>query len=150
MAATPAINWQLTVDSGDPHAQADFWAAALGYEVEDHDAFIAGLVEQGYITEADYTVRNGRRVFDKGTGIRHPEDAKERGEAKHRILFLKVPEGKRVKNRLHMDLTVGPERREAEVSRLEALGATILARVEEAEGVHVTMADPEGNEFCVQ
>ncbi|MDA2815108.1 VOC family protein [Nocardiopsis sp. RSe5-2] len=144
------INWQLTVDSADPHEQADFWAEALGYVVEDHDAFIGGLIEQGLLAESDYKVRDGRRVFCKGEGIHHPDDPAERGAPKRRILFLKVPESKQVKNRLHMDLSVGPERREAEVKRLERLGARILARVEEPEGIHVTMADPEGNEFCVQ
>jgi predicted enzyme related to lactoylglutathione lyase len=67
-----------------------------------------------------------------------------------RILFQAVPEPKTVKNRLHLDLHAGPERREEEVARLTGLGATVLARIDEPGSRHVTMADPEGNEFCVQ
>ena len=63
------------------------------------------------------------------------------------LLFLAVPEGKSVKNRLHLDLR--PEDQAAEVARIEALGAT---RVDIGQGPDVTwvvLADPEGNEFCV-
>jgi hypothetical protein len=64
-----------------------------------------------------------------------------------RLLFLKVPEDKVVKNRLHLDLR--PDDRDAEVARLEELGAK---RIDIGQGQDVTwvvMADPEGNEFCV-
>jgi predicted enzyme related to lactoylglutathione lyase len=63
------------------------------------------------------------------------------------ILFLKVPEPKTLKNRLHLDFR--PDDRDAEVARLERLGAY---RVDIGQGPDVTwvvMADPEGNEFCV-
>jgi hypothetical protein len=55
-----------------------------------------------------------------------------------------------VKNRLHLDLHAGAARRDAEVARLRALGATVLAQVREPGTDHVVLADPEGNEFCVQ
>ena len=55
-----------------------------------------------------------------------------------------------MKNRMHLDLTVGPDARDAEVARLEQLGAKVLARVDADGSNHVTMADPEGNEFDVQ
>jgi len=63
------------------------------------------------------------------------------------LVFVPVPEGKAVKNRLHIDLN--PDDRDAEVERLVALGAT---RVDVGQGPDVTwvvLADPEGNEFCV-
>jgi hypothetical protein len=63
------------------------------------------------------------------------------------LCFLPVPEGKTVKNRLHIDLD--PDDQDAEVARLEALGAR---RVDVGQGPDVSwvvLADPEGNEFCV-
>ncbi|HUY50672.1 MAG TPA: VOC family protein [Streptosporangiaceae bacterium] len=63
------------------------------------------------------------------------------------LCFLPVPEGKTVKNRLHIDLA--PDDQDAEVARLEALGAR---RVDVGQGPDVSwvvLADPEGNEFCV-
>jgi predicted enzyme related to lactoylglutathione lyase len=63
------------------------------------------------------------------------------------LLFLRVPEAKSVKNRLHIDLR--PDDQAAEVARVEALGAK---RVDIGQGPDVTwvvLADPEGNEFCV-
>jgi len=63
-------------------------------------------------------------------------------------LFLIVPEGKTLKNRLHLDLR--PSRSMAEeVARLEAAGATSLRRVDEGGSFWTVMADPEGNELCV-
>ncbi len=65
-----------------------------------------------------------------------------------RLLFIRVPEGKAVKNRVHLDLTPA-EGMEAEVDRLMGLGARRV-RVVEEEGVWTVMQDPEGNEFCVE
>jgi Glyoxalase-like domain len=62
------------------------------------------------------------------------------------LLFAQVPEGKTVKNRLHLDFR--PEDRDAEVARLLGLGAT-HADVGQGEQSWVVLADPEGNEFCV-
>jgi Glyoxalase-like domain len=62
------------------------------------------------------------------------------------LLFAQVPEGKIVKNRLHLDFR--PEDRDAEVARLLGLGAT-HADVGQGEQSWVVLADPEGNEFCV-
>jgi len=61
------------------------------------------------------------------------------------IWFIKVPEPKVAKNRMHFDLRA-PGAIAAEVSRLEKLGATVV-RVHPS---HITMQDPEGNEFCVE
>ena len=64
-----------------------------------------------------------------------------------RLLFIRVPEPKTVKNRVHLDLSV-PDM-EAEVTRLVGLGATVVQRVEEAGQSWTVMQDPEGNEFCL-
>lgn len=61
-------------------------------------------------------------------------------------LFLPVPEGKSVKNRIHLDFT--PDDQDAEVSRLLALGARHVD-IGQGEQSWVVLADPEGNEFCV-
>jgi hypothetical protein len=65
------------------------------------------------------------------------------------IDFLRVPEAKTVKNRLHLDVRVGADGREAEVARLVQRGATELWRASQGPYEWVTLADPEGNEFCV-
>ena len=64
------------------------------------------------------------------------------------ILFLVVPEGKAVKNRLHLDLRP-PASMAEEVERVSALGATVFRYVEEEGSFWTVMLDPEGNEFCV-
>ena len=63
------------------------------------------------------------------------------------IGFQRVPEPKRVKNRVHVDLYAADE--EAAAARIEALGATRLYVSEDPDDVFITLADPEGNEFCV-
>ncbi len=68
----------------------------------------------------------------------------------HRILFIEVDDDKRVKNRVHFDLVPTDRRRDAEVERLLALGAAQLADLRLPDGSGwVTLADPEGNEFCI-
>ena len=69
------------------------------------------------------------------------------GSAANDLLILRAPDGKRGKNRLHLDLR--PDDRDAEVSRLEGLGATKVDIGQTGEESWVVMADPEGNEFCV-
>ena len=64
-----------------------------------------------------------------------------------RIGFQRVPEGKVVKNRVHMDFVASDE--EAEAAKIQQLGATFLWRSSDPEDPFVTLADPEGNEFCV-
>ena len=65
------------------------------------------------------------------------------------LLFIKVPDDKTVKNRVHLDLRPGVgDTQEAEVARLEGLGAT-RADIGQSETRWTVMADPEGNEFCV-
>jgi hypothetical protein len=135
------IPWQLTIDASDPHAQADFWAAALGYDVEDNSEFIDGLLSSGVVPQELTTMHNGVRAWKTAEAIR--------GDGR-RLLFQTVPEEKSVKNRVHMDLNVGKDRLTDEVARLAGLGASQLREVDEPGTHHIVMADPEGNEFCVQ
>jgi hypothetical protein len=67
-----------------------------------------------------------------------------------RLLFVEVPEGKSVKNRIHFDLRPTDRSRDEEVERVLALGATQLADRRNPDGTGwVVLADPEGNEFCI-
>ncbi|MFI6661636.1 VOC family protein [Streptomyces sp. NPDC050523] len=67
------------------------------------------------------------------------------------LLFVTVPEGKKAKNRLHFDLQPQDRTRDEEVTRLLALGATLFDDRRTADGKGwVVLADPEGNEFCVE
>lgn len=148
-----AIHTQTVLDCTDPHLAAGFWAAALGYEREDHSTLVRHLLDSGAVPEAATTTVDGRLAFRTVAAIRHPDDPVHpftgSGQGR-RMLFQAVPEPKTVKNRMHLDLSVGPDARDAEVTRLEALGATVLAHVDADGSNHVTMADPEGNEFDVQ
>ncbi|MFF4207943.1 VOC family protein [Streptomyces sp. NPDC001796] len=151
MAAT--LDWKLVVDTHDAPALADFWAAALGYEVEDNSALIDRLLTAGQLPEAAVAEHNGTRIFRGFAAIRHPDDPydKETGIGRgRRILFQDVPEPKTAKNRLHLDVHAGPGAREATVARLEALGASRVEEVNKGPAGHWwVMRDPEGNEFCV-
>ncbi|KDN76468.1 VOC family protein [Streptomyces olindensis] len=157
MTQTPAspapVHWKVVIDANDPHAQAGFWAAALRYEVEDNSALIEKLLHFGALPEEATVEFHGRRAFRDLIAVRHPEDPFEEESGTglgRRLLFQRVPETKTVKNRLHLDLHPGEGRRDEEVARLEGLGASVLRRVKEQGGEWVVLADPEGNEFCVQ
>ena len=67
------------------------------------------------------------------------------------MLFIPVPEGKTVKNRLHLDVTPQDRTRDEEVERLLALGARLVDDHRKPDGTGwAVLADPEGNEFCVE
>ncbi|MGW6215314.1 VOC family protein [Streptomyces sp. NPDC055109] len=153
MTPTPVpVHWKLVIDAADPHAQADFWSAALGYTAEDNSALIEQLLGLGALPAEATVDFHGRAAFRDLIAVRHPDDPydTERGTGLgRRILFQRVPEPKTGKNRLHLDLHPGKGRRDDEVERLRALGAAILRDVKEPSGAWVVMADPEGNEFCV-
>ncbi|MES5824494.1 VOC family protein [Streptomyces sp. RG80] len=147
------VHWKLVIDSANPQSQADFWAAALHYEVEDNDALIQRLLELGALPREATVEFHARLAFRDLVAVRHPDDPYDKDSGTglgRRLLFQRVPEEKSVKNRLHLDLHPGAGRRTAEVERLTGLGASVLREVKEAGGEWVVMADPEGNEFCVQ
>ncbi len=135
--------FQVTFDAGDPHALAEFWADVLGYEVEDHAELVDSLVEAGRMAASDRIERDGRSAFADLAAARDP-----RGVAP-RLLFQRVPEPKTAKNRVHLDVRVAEDRREAESQRLAATGATLLWVTRDRGSVTYTMQDPEGNEFCL-
>ncbi|MFE9993791.1 VOC family protein [Streptomyces avermitilis] len=147
------LHWKLVIDTQDALSLADFWAAALDYEVEDNSDLIAGLLATGRLPEAAVTEHDGRRVFRGFAAIRHPQDPYEKatgiGQGR-RILFQDVPEAKTVENRLHLDVHAEPGGRDTLVARLESLGADRLREVDQGPAGHWwIMRDPEGNEFCV-
>jgi len=134
---------QVTFDCYDPHAMARFWAGAIGYQKEDHTELVANLLASAAISpEATVDVDGGRQFIDV-SACRDPEGKGPR------LYFQKVPQGKIAKNRVHLDLHVGADLCEGETGRLEALGARKLWFSDDRGGPCWTMADIEGNEFCV-
>jgi hypothetical protein len=146
------LGWKLVVDSANAAAQADFWAAALEYEVEDPSALVTRLLAAGQIGDEAVADHGGRKIFRGYAAIRHPEDPFDAvsgiGHGR-RLLFQDVSEGKSGKNRLHLDIHSEPGGLDALVARLERLGATRVREVDKGPAGHWwTMRDPEGNEFC--
>ena len=139
-----AFDFQVAIDCSAPHELADWWAEALGWQVEAQDAaFIRRMVDSGAASEEETTQHNGALVWKVGAALNSPDPGRPR------VLFQHVPEAKTVKNRVHLDVRVGADRQEAEVARLTKLGATELWRASQGPFSWVTLADPEGNEFCV-
>jgi hypothetical protein len=142
-----AYTFQIVIDCADPHVLADWWAETLGWQVERQDeAFIRLMIEQGKATEGDTRMYNGALVWREGAAI-HPNV--EKSPERARILFQEVPEAKTVKNRVHLDLRIGDDDAGAVRERLKARGATALHPGQQGPHTWLTMADPEGNEFCV-
>ena len=141
-AVKGSYDWQLQVDARDAHTLADFWIAALGYQLEDNTPFIEDLLKKGVVTDAETFRRPDGVLSFKGFEAIHG--------AGPRILFHTVAEPKTVKNRLHLDVNVGKDRMHGEAERLVALGATLLGEIEDPGGHWIAMTDPEGNEFDLQ
>jgi hypothetical protein len=124
-----SVRWySVVVDCADVRAQAAWWAQVLGWVT-------------AYESD-DETVLVPPRALDTTRDI--PVDEQGPG-----LVFVTVPDGKQVKNRLHLDLAPrADDDQAAEVDRLVGLGAT---RVDIGQGdvPWVVLADPEGNEFCV-
>lgn len=146
------MGFQIVIDCADPERLVRFWAAALGYRVQEPP--------KGHATWRDYYVSVGVPEEELGDG-----DCADRlvdpAGAGPAIWFQVVPEKKTLKNRLHIDVLVGGgrsvlvavrrQRVDVEVERLVRLGATVLCKHDGDTDDHygVTMADPESNEFCV-
>lgn len=147
-----ALGWKLVVDSENAPLLADFWAAALGYEVEDPSPLIERLLAAGHIGEEAVAGHRGRKIFRGYAAIRHPDDPFDETSGigrGRRLLFQDVPEKKSGKNRLHIDVHSEPGGLDALVARLEDLGATRVREVDKGPAGHWwIMRDPEGNEFC--
>ena len=143
-----ATKWNLTVDCARPSELAAFWCLALGY--------VEGSPPAGFASWEEWFAHCGvpEDEWDDGAYIEDPDGGRPG------ISFLKVPESKVVKNRVHMDMSVSGGRREphdvrwprvtAEVARLTEAGASVICTYDQdGQPDHVLMADPEGNEFCV-
>jgi len=147
-----AVPYKIVIDCEDPHRLAEFWAEALGYVVEDNSTLVQALLDAGQVPEAAVTRVRGVLAFVEAQAVRDPDDPFDeytgvgRGG---RVLFQRVPEPKTVKNRVHLDLHVGPDARAETVDRLKGHGATVLWEGSQGPNSWVTMADPELNEFCV-
>ncbi|GAA1971279.1 VOC family protein [Nocardioides panacihumi] len=117
---TVLIN-NITFDCGDARKLAEFWANLLGWQVfYDDDPEV--LVTPHFPAHGATT-----------------------------LLFIPVPEGKTAKNRVHLDLEPTDVGRDAQVEQALALGATLVGDHRKEDGTGwVTLADPEGNEFCVE
>ena len=140
--------WTLTYDCKEPAVVAEFWKTALGH--------VDAPPPQGFASWEAWFVACDvpEDEWDDGAALVDPAGVLPR------LSFLKVPEPKTAKNRLHIDIRVAgegpwePAERERLIRelwpRLEAAGATYV-REESYDGAlgHVVMLDPEGNEFCV-
>ena len=147
---------QVTFDAHDPRALSSFWRDVLGYV---HPGPPGVELPEGADPLAawdDVLARLGVPPDRRNTRSAI-EDPAGHGP---RLFFQQVPEAKIAKNRLHLDVRAAPglqgdERMtalEAECERLVALGATRLRRDEPEPPMsagHIVMADPEGNEFCL-
>lgn len=134
---------QVTFDCADPHAQALFWAHVLGLEVEDHSDFVDKLVTDGRMSADDRIMIRGRSAFRDVAACRDPSGVEPR------LFFQRVPESKVAKNRVHLDVRVEPDRKLAEVERLEKLGARLIGTNSDRGPLTYVMCDPEGNEYCL-
>jgi hypothetical protein len=117
---------ELAIDCADPEGLARFWCSVLGYEVQDE--------EDGVVTIGSPAV---------------PEGKSQPGPVPPMLTFARVPEGKTVKNRLHIDVNPTDGEQDDEVRRLLDLGARPAEVGQTGDESWVCLADPEGNEFCV-
>jgi len=134
---------QVAIDAARPLELARFWAALAGYELEDHHDMIGEILAAGYASADDVIEVDGRRHWATASACRDPDGIRPR------LLFQQVPEPKTVKDRIHLDLHAGPAERDALVARAIELGATKLWDGRQGPQTWVTLADPEGNEFCI-
>jgi len=116
---------ELSIDSADPGGLAWFWCSVLDYEVQDED---------------DGVIAIGSPLV--------PEGKNRLGPVPPTLTFAHVPEGKTIKNRLHIDVNPTDRAQDEEIARLTGLGATVV-NDNRPEFSWVTLADPEGNEFDV-
>jgi len=143
-----AYDFQVTVDCADPHVLAEWWGETLEWPVEEQDeAFIKDMVAKGFATEAETKTFKGKLVWATGAAIRHPELLASGTPL--RVLFQYSADPKTVKDRIHLDVRVGAERRDAVKDALIARGATFLWSASQGPHSWHTLADIEGNEFCV-
>ena len=131
-----ALKWYtVVVDCIDPRAQAHWWAQALDWAVVYDTPEEAVAVPKEAVADEDRPAADLEEWMSRGQGL----------------VFVPVPEGKTVKNRLHIDLAPHTSQdRDAEIERLIGLGATrVDVGQADDEVTWTVLSDPEGNEFCV-
>lgn len=143
-----ATRWSLTIDCANPRKLAEFWALALGYTGPPSPEGFASW-------EAWFTHHNvPEEEWNDGAYLHDPDGVGPK------LSFLKVPEPKVAKSRLHLDIQAGGGRQTpwderwprvlAAVERLTAAGATVVREYDlDGKPDHIVLTDPEGNEFCV-
>ena len=147
---------QVTFDARDPRALSSFWRDALGY-VHPGPPGVALPDDADPLSAWDDFLQGMGVPADQWNARSAIEDPDGQGP---RLFFQRVPEDKIAKNRVHLDVRAAPglqgEERmaalEAECERLVALGASRRRRHDPAPPMsagHIVMADPEGNEFCL-
>ncbi|MFC7307186.1 VOC family protein [Streptomyces monticola] len=122
---------ELAIDCADPRGLARFWCSVLDYEV---------LEEENEGDDAVVVTIGSPRV---------PEGKNRPGPVPPTLTFARVPEGKTIKNRLHIDVNPTDREQDEEVRRLLDLGARYADVGQTGDESWTTLADPEGNEFCV-
>lgn len=147
---------QVTVDCRDPERLARFWAEALGYIIPGPPGVRLGDGEDPITAWKEFIAALGIELGPENmrAAIDDPE------EVGPRVFFQTVAEAKTVKNRLHFDVRAAPgldgdarmDALEAECARLTEIGGSRLRRIDPdppLEQGFIVMADPEGNEFCL-
>lgn len=147
---------QVTFDAHDPAALSSFWRDALGYVHPGPPGVDLPEGADPLAAWDDFLTRLGVPAEERNTrsALEDPDGSGPR------LFFQRVPEDKVAKNRVHLDVRAAPglwgdERMaalEAECDRLVALGAKRLRRFDPEPPLsfgHIMMADPEGNEFCL-
>jgi hypothetical protein len=137
---------QIVLDCSDAVAQALWWSTTLEWQFEwlEPELFDQ-LKADGFCTDADVIAVDGRLTWRDGAAINSGGDR----NSVQRIYFQAVPEPKTTKNRMHVDVKVGPDLVETTVRSLLDRGATRIGGGSQGPHDWVVMADPEGNEFCV-
>jgi hypothetical protein len=127
-----SMRWySVVVDCHDIAAQARWWAETLDYVI---------------VFENDTEVA----VIPRWARVEPMDDAEAFRSQPQGLVFVPVPEGKTVKNRLHLDLAPHTSQdRDAEIARLLERGATRVDVGQDESATWTVLADPEGNEFCV-
>lgn len=149
--------FQVTFDAADPAALAAFWKEALGYAYPAPPGVELADGEDPLAAWETFLDRVGVPEEDRSS-MSAIEDPDGRGP---RVFFQQVAESKSGKNRLHLDLRAAPgldgdarmTALESECERLVGLGASRLQRFEPDPAAMragwIVLADPEGNEFCL-
>ncbi len=145
--ARMSYGFQVTFDAADPMRLAEFWALALGYILQPPPPGFDSW--EAFADSIDMPPEDREGI----AAIVDPDGARPR------LLFLKVPEEKTAKNRVHLDVNVGEREmdegdraavRRAKVTELRQAGATVVEDRADFTSSWTVMLDPEGNEFCVQ